>query len=171
VPPLRVKRLLTLAVGARRAYLWRVEIIPGVGIEDVRIGDRRQAVDARLGGTRVSTDSRAYYESLGVLVHFDGDDLVELIEVGYRDDGRDQPALNGVPLTYRYMDEVLRELAGHGHVGEPSDIGYLFPAGFAIFSMSSLSAQDLDPSASVNDGRVIVEGLSIAPYAYFGCGR
>lgn len=144
-----------------------MRVTPSVGIEDVRIGDRRQAVETRLGKSSASLDSRAYYEASGVLVHYDNDGLVELIEVAYRDDGREQPSLDGVTLTYRYMDDVVQELAVQGHIGQATDIGYVFPAGFAIFSMSSLSASDLDPKAGDDDPRLIVEGVSIAPYFYF----
>lgn len=148
-----------------------MEILPGVGFAGVCIGDPRDAVDSRLGTPAWCRDSRRYYEPSDVLVDFDDDDRVELIEVPYRDDGRAQPSLGGVVLTYRCMDDVVQELASHGHVGEPSDIGYDFPAGFAIWSMSSLSAHEVDPALSEDDDRLVVEGVSIAPYAYFARNR
>lgn len=52
----------------------------------------------------------------------------------------------------------------------PYDIGYVFDAGFAIWSMHSRWALDLDPEADEDDERAVSEGVSVAPYAYFGQG-
>lgn len=100
-----------------------------------------------------------------LVVTYDQDDVVELVEVGYG--VHDQVFFDGVQLTYRFMDEVMADLAAKGHRGTPSDIGFDLQAGFAIFSMESLSAQELDPDASEDDPRRIVEGVAIAPYSYF----
>ncbi|WP_432990907.1 hypothetical protein [Dactylosporangium sp. CA-233914] len=69
------------------------------------------------------------------------------------------------------MDEVIAELAANGHSSTPSDIGFDMPAGFAIFSMASLSARDLDPGAPEEDSRLVVEGVAIAPYSYFAADK
>lgn len=100
-----------------------------------------------------------------LIVTYDQDDVVELVEVGYG--VHDQVFFDGVQLTYRFMDEVMADLAAKGHLGTPSDIGFDLQAGFAIFSMASLSARELDPRAPENDPRRIVEGVGIAPYSYF----
>jgi hypothetical protein len=148
-----------------------VEILPGVGVEAVRIDELRVDVESRLGAAGSTTDSRAYYDPPGVLVHYDATTRVELVEVPYRKDGGSQPTLEGVPLTYRFLEDVVHDLAMRGYVGQRSDIGYDFEAGFAIFSMSSLSATDLDASASPEDERAIAEGVSIAPFSYFSAAR
>ena len=61
----------------------------------------------------------------------------------------------------------MTDLAARGYGYEPIDIGYRFEPGFAIFSMGSRSASDLDPAAGENDGRANCEGVSVAPYEYF----
>ncbi|WP_212816894.1 hypothetical protein [Polymorphospora rubra] len=99
-----------------------------------------------------------------LVVTYDGD-VVELVEVGCGVD--EHVFLDGVQLTYRFMDEVMADLAAKGHLATASDIGFDFQAGFSIFSMASLSARDLDPNSPEDDGRHIVEGVSIAPYSYF----
>ncbi|MEV4813100.1 hypothetical protein [Micromonospora avicenniae] len=144
-----------------------MEILPEVGVEAVKIGDLRDEVERRLGPpARPGSHPKAVYDSVDpmLVVTYD-DNVVELVEVSYG--VNDQLFFDGVQLTYRFMDEVVADLTAKGHLATPSDIGYDFQAGFAIFSMASLSARDLDPDASENDWRHIVEGVSIAPYSYF----
>ena len=69
-------------------------------------------------------------------------------------------------MTYRFIDDVVADLAAKGHQAERSDIGYRFKPGFAIFSMGSRSATELDPQASEDDPRRICEGVSVASYTY-----
>jgi hypothetical protein len=150
-----------------------MEIIAGVGVEAVRIGDVRGEVERRLGRPVHARDGsralarRAVYDATDpmLVVTYDREDVVELVEVSYGLD--DQVFFEGVQLTYRFMDEVIADLAANGHLSTPSDIGFDVPAGFAIFSMASLSARDLDPAAPEEDSRRVVEGVSIAPYSYF----
>ncbi|PWU47885.1 hypothetical protein DLJ47_29490 [Micromonospora sp. S4605] len=145
-----------------------MEIIPGVGVEAVKIGDPRWVVEQRLGPpVHAGIHTRAVYNSVDptLVVTYDQDGAVELVEVGYGE--HDQVFFDGVQLTYRFMDEVMADLAAKGHLGTPSDIGFDLQAGFAIFSMASLSAHELDPDAPDDDPRRIVEGVGIAPYSYF----
>jgi hypothetical protein len=145
-----------------------MEIIPEIGVEAVKIGDPRVEVEQRLGPpVHAGNHARAVYDSVDpmLVVTYDQDDVVELVELGHG--VHDQAFFDGVQLTYRFMDEVMADLAAKGHLGTPSDIGFDLRAGFAIFSMASRSAQELDPDASEDDPRRIVEGVSIAPYSYF----
>jgi hypothetical protein len=146
-----------------------VEILPGVGVDAVKIGEQRATVEGRLGKPAPpGRGSKAVYESDPMLVvTYDADDAVELVEAGY---GGAEVFFGGIQLTHRFMDDVLADLARLGHAGTPFDIGYVFEPGFAIFSMASLSAQDLDPTAAEDDERDIVEGVAIAPRAYFDYG-
>ncbi|HSX67405.1 hypothetical protein [Nocardioides sp.] len=66
------------------------------------------------------------------------------------------------------IDDVLDQLRDAGFVGQASDIGIDFPDGFAIWSMGTLSPQDADPTASDDDERQVVEGVSIGSPAYLG---
>lgn len=150
------------------ATMPRMEIMPGVGVQAVKIGAPRGEVEQRLGPpAHGGNHSRSVYDSVDpmLVVTYDQDDVVELVEVGYGLDH--QVFFDGVQLTYRFMDEVMADLAAKGHLGSPSDIGFDFQAGFAIFSMASLSAGALDPDAPEDDRRRVVEGVSIAPYSYF----
>ncbi|WP_155371077.1 hypothetical protein [Catellatospora vulcania] len=146
-----------------------MEIIPGVGVEPAKIGDRREAVEQRLGPPVHQDLSRhAVYASDPMLsVTYDLDGIVELVDAAYSGHhGGEELFLRGVQLTYRFMDDVVADLAAMGLIGVPYDIGVDYEAdGFAVYSNSSLSAQELDPDADVNDERRIVEGVSIAPRA------
>jgi hypothetical protein len=62
---------------------------------------------------------------------------------------------------------VAAELQAAGYVGRPSDIGYDYGEGFAIWSMGSLSLADIAPSGSTADERNVVEGVSVAAPSYF----
>ena len=62
----------------------------------------------------------------------------------------------------------MQELAAAGYSGRRSDIGYDFPEGFSVFSMSSLQLSDIDPSAAEDDERLIVEGVFLASPKYLG---
>lgn len=93
---------------------------------------------------------------------YDPDDLVELVEAGYSGHhGGDEVYFNGVRLTYRFMDDLVADLASMGYQGTPFDIGFIFEPGFAIFSIASLWALDLDANASEDDERQAVLSLGL----------
>lgn len=71
-------------------------------------------------------------------------------------------------MTLRPIDHVIEGLRKAGFVGRPSDIGIEFPEGFAIWSMGSLTLADVDASASDEDERLVVEGVSAGAPTYFG---
>lgn len=102
-----------------------MEIIPGVGVEAVKIGDPRGEVEQRLGPpVHAGNHTRCVHDSIDpmLVVTYGQDDLVELVEVGYGVD--DQVFFDGVQLTYRFMDDVMADLAAKGHPGTRSDIGF-----------------------------------------------
>lgn len=76
------------------------------------------------------------------------------------------------PTALQCVDEWWTTLsAGHGITAkgyqcEPYDIGYRFKPGFAIFSMGSRSAKELDRQASEEDPSQVCEGVSVASYDY-----
>lgn len=146
-----------------------MEITPERGVPLVHLGDRRTDVEDRVGEpVHGPGGSRAVYKTTPMLVvHYLPDDTVELVEIGYSGDGREEVTFDGVQLTYRFIDDVVADLEARGHTCTPSDIGFEFHAGFAVWSMDSLWARDLDPGASEEDDRAIVEGVSVAPYSYF----
>ena len=146
-----------------------VEVLPGVGVAAVRVGDSRSEVEQRIGQPSASHGNRAVYDTPGVVLDYDQADRVELVQVPYSGTG-EEATLDGIQLTYRFMEDVVADLSGRGYAGRPSDIGYEFQAGFAIFSMSSLHAQALDPSAPEEDERSVVEGVAIAPWMLQGPG-
>ncbi|GIG63896.1 hypothetical protein [Phytomonospora endophytica] len=146
-----------------------MEITPERGVPLVHVGDSRADVENRVGRpVHGPGSSPAVYETTPTLVvHYLPDDTVELVELGYSGDGGEEVTFDGVQLTYRFIGEVVAELEGRGYTCTPSDIGFEFHAGFAVWSMDSLWAGDLDPGASEDDERSIVEGVSVAPYSYF----
>ncbi len=147
-----------------------VEILPGRGVEPVRVGDRRAVVQTRLGHPAREQDGRAFYTELSppLVVDYGTSDVVELVEIPYTGIPGHEVTLAGIQLTYRPLDEVLLELTAAGFSSRESDIGHDFAAGFAVWSMGSLWLPDLDPSAAPDDERQVVEGVSVAAPAYFG---
>lgn len=146
-----------------------VEFFPSVGVDLVKLGDSRKAVRRRLGQpVHRHNRGRAVYTrpEPGLVISYDDHDVVELIEIPYGHHG-DQVVFEGVQLTYRLMDHVVADLVALGYEATPTDIGFAFEPGFAIFSMGSLSPRDIDPRLDQDDVRDIVEGVSIGPYAYF----
>ena len=146
-----------------------MEILPGEGVAVAKVGESRETVESRLGPpVHPGRDSRTVYPTTPMLVlAYSRDDTVELVEVASSGDGGEEVYFDGVQLTFRFMDDVVTDLAAKGHAYEPTDIGYRFQPGFAIFSMGSRWAGDLDPEASEDDPRAVCEGVSIAPYDYF----
>ncbi len=102
-----------------------------------------------------------------LVVSYTSDGLVEIVEIPLAGSGAADVFLDGVRFTHRFMGELVADLAAKGYRYEPDDIGYRFEVGFALFSMGSRSAKDLDPSAPEDDPRIVCEGISIAPYDYF----
>ncbi|MEU1620324.1 hypothetical protein ABZ479_23825 [Streptomyces sp. NPDC005722] len=147
-----------------------MEIVPGRGVGLVEIGEHRSRVEERIGLPHHGPGGeRAVYRTSPMLVvTYAADDTVELVEISYCGEGGEAEAtLDGVQLTYRFLDDVVSELHARGYTSTPSDIGHDFHAGFAVWSMHSLWAGDLDPAAGEDDERAIAEGVSVAPYAYF----
>lgn len=54
---------------------------------------------------------------------------------------------DSVQLTFRFLDDVVSDLAAKGYNYKPIDIGYRVEPGFAIFSLGSTWARD-DPAAA-----------------------
>ncbi|MYS87450.1 hypothetical protein [Embleya scabrispora] len=146
-----------------------MNIIPGRGVALVEVGESRAEVEARIGEpVHGPGRSKAVYRTDPTLVIcYLPDDTVELVELGHGAGTRTEVHLDGVQLTWRFLDEVVAELTALGHTGTETDIGHAFHAGFAIWSMGSRQATDLDPEADEDDERAVVEGVSVAPYAYF----
>jgi hypothetical protein len=146
-----------------------MEILAGEGVPMARVGERRDVVESRLGPpVHPGPHRRAVYGmSPRLVLTYTDDDTVELVEVAYSGDGGEEVFFDHVQLTFRFMDDVVADLAARGHRHEPTDIGYRFEPGFAIFSMGSRTARDLDQNAAEDDSRKICEGVSVAPYGYF----
>jgi hypothetical protein len=146
-----------------------MEILPGEGVATAKIGESRPAVESRLGPpVHPGRESKAVYETTPMLViTYTEDDTVEVVEVAYSGAGGEEAFFDGVQLTFRFIDDVVADLAAKGHAHEPIDVGYRFAPGFAIYSMGSRTAADLDPEAAPDDPRAISEGVAVAPYDYF----
>jgi hypothetical protein len=153
-----------------------MEIISGVGVELAKIGETRAVVEARIGApAHPGRSRRAVYNSdPGLSITYTEADLVEHMDVFYSGKGGGQEAFfDGVQLTFRFMDEVVADLAARGHVGVPFDIGYLYEPGFVIWSMGSLWAPEVFPDVPEPEDPEeaeypdIVEGVGVAPFEYF----
>jgi len=152
-----------------RGIIRPMEILPGEGVASAKVGERRDVVEGRIGAPiNPGPQSKALYETSPMLMlTYAEDDTVEVVEVAYSGGGGEEVFFDGVQLTYRFMDDVVADLAAKGHRHEPIDIGHRFGPGFAIYSMGSRHAGELDPGADEDDPRAIVEGVSVAPYEYF----
>lgn len=146
-----------------------VEIVPGAGVAAAKVGEHRDEVERRIGKPlHPGRDTRAVYDQTPLLVlTYAEDETVEVVELAYSGEGGEQVFFDGVQLTYRFLDEVVADLAAKGYHYEPTDIGYRFEPGFAIYSMGSLWTGELLPEASEEDERPLCEGVAVAPYDYF----
>lgn len=146
-----------------------MEILPGEGVANAKVGESRTVVESRVGRpVHPGRDDKAVYETTPMLViTYADDDTVEVVEVAYSGAGGEEAFFDGVQLTYRFIDDVVADLAAKGHAHESIDVGHRFAPGFAIYSMGSRHATDLDPTAPADDPRVVSEGVAIAPYDYF----
>ncbi|MER6219730.1 hypothetical protein ABT189_03900 [Streptomyces sp900105755] len=150
-----------------------MEIIPGIGVELVKIGDQRSQAEERIGRPHHGPGGqRAVYATTPMLViTYAADETVELVEIHYSGEGGDTEVhYDGVQLTHRFLDDVVVDLHALGHTSTPSDIGHDFHVGFSVWSMHSLWARDVDPEAGEDDERAVSEAVSVAPYAYFAQG-
>jgi len=145
-----------------------MEILPGIGVELARIGELRVDVERRIGRpVHDQPSERGVYATTPMLIiSYDENDVVELVEIAHGN-GRKEASIAGVRLTWRFLDDVVADLRSKGYSGRPNDIGFVFDVGFAVFSMHSHCARDLDRRAAVDDERAICEGVSIAPRSYF----
>jgi hypothetical protein len=146
-----------------------MEIIPGVGVDAVRIGQDRAEVEARLGPPAPDgPDDRAVYPaaSPALTVGYDADGLVAGVDLAYAE-GEDHVSVDGVRLTHRFADDVVADLARRGHAGTAVDNGFAFRAGFAVFALATLAPVDVDPDTGADDDRLVVDAVSVAPYRRF----
>ena len=143
--------------------------MPAEGVAQAKVGELRDEVERRIGApVHPGRSAKAVYETTPMLVlTYADDDTVEVVEIAYSGDRGEEVYFDGVQLTYRFLDDVVADLAAKGYRYEPIDIGYRFEPGFAIWSMGSRWAGDLDPAADEDDERQICEGVSVAPYEYF----
>jgi len=147
-----------------------MEIIPGIGIPGASIGDRRAAVESRLGTPNPNEDVRAFYfdREPNFSIHYAADNTVELVEV-FHAQGHDEAFLNDMQLTFRLMDDVKADLERAGFIGRPVHIGLEYDSGFTLWSMGSLSPSALQPGSAYDpeDTRAVVEGVGVAPVSYW----
>ncbi|WP_377639113.1 hypothetical protein [Oryzobacter terrae] len=147
-----------------------MEIIPGEGLPDVRVGASRADVVAEVGEP-VKDGSVAWYHEAQppFSVHYDADDVVEYVEVANGAGRGEEAELDGIRLTSRLLDDVLDDLRGAGYTGREVDIGFEYDAGFCVFSMSSLTLAEVDPTEPEDpeDERLVAEGVGIAPVSYW----
>jgi hypothetical protein len=89
-----------------------MEIIPGEGVELARLGETRVAVESRVGAPVHGPGGvRAVYDTTPALViSYTSADRVEIVELAYSGEGREEVFFDGVQLTYRFLDEVVAEL-------------------------------------------------------------
>ncbi|KHD78251.1 hypothetical protein [Actinoplanes utahensis] len=150
-----------------------MEILAGVGVTSARVGESRAVIESRVGpALRPGGKRLAVYPSHPVLiVTYGADDTAEMVEVG-NDGGAEEVFFQGVQVTYRFMDEVVAELEARGHRAERHDMGYVFRSGFRIWSMGAVEPSEIDPDAFDDDPRLLVEGVTVAPYRdLVGAGR
>lgn len=145
-----------------------MEILPERGVDQVRIGDRRADVEARVGQPEHEGQSRraVYRTAPTIVVDYTRDDTVAVVQVACSaTSGGPEVHLDGVQLTSRFLDDVVADLEAVGLEWTPSDVGADFRAGFSLFSMGSLDPAVLDPRAADDAPyRPVVEGVTIAPY-------
>ncbi|MEV7151655.1 hypothetical protein AB0O05_34725 [Streptomyces sp. NPDC093084] len=90
------------------------EVIPWVGVENVRFGESREVVRERLGDfssfKRSPGDSPVdHYSSIGLMLHFDRSDLLDFIEAT----GASELSFSGIPLLWRPFGEIQDDLRSH----------------------------------------------------------
>jgi hypothetical protein len=151
---------------------WRdarcVQILPGFGVELAKIGEARGDVEDRIGRPvdgKPSTKD-VYATTPRLVISWTPEDTVEIVEIGHGD-GEREAYLDDVQLTFDFLDHVVAELTARGYTSTRSDIGFVFHAGFSLWSMRSREARALDPDADEDDERAVSEGVSVAPYEYF----
>jgi len=98
----------------------RMEIVPGAGVALAKVGESRDAVESRIGPpVHPGRRSKAVYATSPALVlTYTDDDRVEVVEIGY---GGEEVFFEGVQLTFRFMDDVVRDLAAKGYRYEPTE--------------------------------------------------
>ena len=140
-----------------------------MGIELVRLGERRVDVEARLGQPGSRQGDRAIYDLIPALVvDYDDSGLVELVEIPYAGVPQHEVTLNGLQLTYRPLDEVRSDLLAIGYSGRESDVGYDFTAGLPSGPWGRFWLPDHNPSVPPDDDSQVVEGVSVGSPAPFG---
>jgi hypothetical protein len=137
-----------------------VEIVPGVGLPMVRLGQTLEDIEAVVGPAEVTETRSARWErcSPPFGVYFDAEATCDLIEVYASTDPGDGVTLGGVPLVGRPIDEVVQDLDGAGLAGRRTFLTAEYDEGFTLWSMEELDRDaDLDATAS----GAVVEGVAI----------
>lgn len=137
-----------------------MEIVPGVGLPMVRLGQTLEDIEAVVGPAEVADPRSARWErcSPPFGVYFDAEATCDLIEVYASADPDDGVTLDGVPLVGRPIDEVVHDLDGAGLAGRRTSLTVDYEEGFTLWSMDELDS-DADPD--VPEAGAVVEGVAI----------
>ena len=137
-----------------------MEIVPGVGLPMVRLGQTLEDIEAVVGPAEVTDLRSARWErcSPPFGVYFDADAMCDLIEVYASAAPGAGVTLGGVPLVGRPMDEVVQDLDGAGLAGRRTFLTVDYDEGFTLWSLDELVG-DADPDAT--ESGAVVEGVAI----------
>jgi len=137
-----------------------VEIVPGVGLPMVRLGQTLQDIEAVAGPAVVEESRRALWggHSPPFGAYFDASATCNLIEVYASDCDVDGVTLGGVLLLGRLMDDVMGDLERSGLAGRTTCLTVDYDDGFTLWSLGELM-----PQQDLNATRqgTYVEGIAI----------
>lgn len=144
-----------------------MEIIPGLGVDLVKIGDRRSQVEEGIGPPYHGPGGlRAVHATSPMLViTYAADETVELVEIRCSGVGSDTEVhYDAVQLTHRFLDDVVADLHALGYTSTPSDIGHDFHAGFSVWpaGRSATPVSQRGPVPTVPEARSRTSELSHA---------
>ncbi len=147
------------------------EVLPGIGTALAQVGQTLRQIEAVAGTPSIVQEHSAYWNEHkpAFVVHTDSAGRVELVELDHGESGEPQVTLRGIQLTYRVMEDVVADLEEAGFIGIEVDTGWEYEEGFCIWSTGSHRASDIDPSNTpdLDDERLVVEGVSVAPAGYW----
>ena len=142
-----------------------MEVVPGVGLPMVRLGQTLQDIEAVAGPAVIEESRRAFWEkhSPPFGAYFDAAATCDLIEV-YASDCDDGAAvtLGGVPLLGRLMVDVMGDLETSGLAGRPTSLTVDYDDGFTLWSLGELIPHE---DRDATDQGTYVEGIAISRLA------
>lgn len=138
-----------------------MEIVPGIGLPLVQLGQTLKDIEAAVGPAVVVGSQSAFWEagSPAFSAYFDTEGTCDLIEMYATAGSGEGVTLDGVQLVGRLMSDVVEDLRRAGLDGQSTCLTVDYREGFMLWSLGELMPEH---GMGAVGSDTVVEGVAIS---------